>query len=141
MSIPPLLNGPIPAYNNPIPQPQFYQPSRFVISDITIGITTLVTTSVAYNYVIGQQVRLFIPEGYGCRELSGQQAYVISLPTTTQMELALNSQFATPFVAANLNQSPQIMAIGDINSGQINSNGLNNTLTFIPGSFQDISPL
>ena len=45
--------GPTPAYNNPPIEPQFYQPSRFVISAISNGNPTTVTTSEENNYVVG----------------------------------------------------------------------------------------
>jgi hypothetical protein len=64
---PPLIFGPIAPQNNPPINPQFYQPSIFDIASITNGETTLVTTTVAQNYVIGQLVRLLIPQIYGAR--------------------------------------------------------------------------
>jgi len=36
---------------------------------------------------------------------------------------------------------PQIIAIGDNNSGSINSNGRTNLGTTIPGAFRNISPV
>ncbi len=139
-SAPPLLNGPIPPYNNPNIEPQNFEPSRFVISDITLGSTTLVMTSVNHNYVIGNLCRLIIPKGYGCTQLNETQGYVLSIPSSTQVELLLNSSGGNAFISASLRQQPQILAIGDINQGVTNSNGRKSTGTFIPGSFINISP-
>lgn len=212
-----VISYPIPPYSNPPIQPQYYQPSRFVISAITLGVTTYVTTSVAHNYVIGQEVRLLIPKGFGTVQISGLTAIVISIPSTTQIQLdidstRMNAFIAVPFVAnitaitqaspavltvnnnfltggnvliegvvgmtqlngniytivssfpttltlqinstafsayvsggtATLfpkpNAVPQIIAIGDINTGPTNTSGRTNNITYIPGSFIDISP-
>ncbi len=139
-SQPPLLNGPIPPYNNVPIEPQNYEPSRFVISALSLGITTLVTTSVDHNYVIGNLCRLIIPKGYGCIQLNETQGYVARIPSSTQVELLLNSSGGDPFIAASLRQQPQILAIGDINQGVTNSNGRRSIGTAIPGSFINISP-
>ncbi len=139
-SQPPLLNGPIPPYNNLPIEAQNYEPSRFVISALSLGITTLITTSVNHNYVIGNLCRLIIPKGYGCTQLNETQGYVASIPNSNQVELLLNSSGGDPFFAASLRQQPQILGIGDINQGVTNSNGRRSTGTAIPGSFINISP-
>lgn len=134
------INGPIPPYNNPPIEPQFYQPSQFFIESITLGPTTIVTTTVNNNYVIGQLVRLLIPSGFGAVQFNGQQAYVISLPAANQVELNIFSVYYDALVSSTGTTLPQILAIGDINSGQTNANGIMQSLTFIPGSFINISP-
>jgi len=132
--------GPVAPYSNPPINPQYYKPSRFVISDISIGLTTLVTTSIKHNYSIGSEIRLLIPPGYGCRQLNERKGYVVEIPSDTQIVLDINSQFIDPFVAASLSQSPQTLAVGDINSGIISHSGRVNPVTNIPGSFINISP-
>lgn len=140
MSMPPLLNGPQALYNNVPIEPQFYEPSRFVISGVSLGPTTIVTTTEDNNYVIGQLCRLIIPNGYGCTQLNEVQGYVLSIPSSNQVELIINSSGGNPFVSASLRQEPQILAIGDVNNGTTNATGRKNTGIFIPGSFRDISP-
>lgn len=132
--------GPIPAYSNPPINPQFYEPSRFVISNITLGSTTTITTSVNHNYVVGQTIRLIIPFGYGCYQLNEVPGNVLSIPSPNQLIVDINSNNADAFKSLSLNQQPQIVAIGDVNSGTINSSGRFVLGTFIPGSFIDISP-
>lgn len=144
--------GPIAPENNPPITPQYYEPSRFVISAISLGTTTLVTTSVNHNYVIGQSIRLLIPgvmlvngvikgTGYGSTQLSGQTGNVISIPNPNQVVVGINSTNSNAFDPSGTNTTqPQILAIGDVNSGQINSSGIINTGTFISGSFINISP-
>lgn len=133
--------GPIAPENNPPIHPEYYRPSLFYISAISTGPTTTITTSVNHNYVIGQLVRLLIPERYGSRQLNEQQAYVISIPSANQVTLDLYSVGVTAFVASPMfgPTRPQIVAVGDINTGQINL-GRSGNLTYIPGSFINISP-
>lgn len=136
--------GPIPPYTNVPIEAQFYQPSRFVISDITLGNTTLVTTTEDVNYVVGQLVRLLIPNACGTYELNEKQGYVLSIPSTNQVEIDINSKFFTLFFNAPTSQTnisyPQIIAIGDISSGAMNSSGSMNLSNTIPGAFINISP-
>ena len=142
-----VISYPIPAYSNPPINSQFYKPKVFVISGIAVGVTTIVTTTLDMDYVIGQLVRLTIPSKYGSRALNEQLGYVISVPTTNSVEIDLDSNGVDPFIASptfipfESHTLPQIMAIGDINTGAINANGRINIGTFIPGSFLDISPL
>lgn len=208
---------PIPLYANVPIHAEYYEPRRFVITAIDLGQTTTVTTSEDHDYVVGQQVRLLIPVDFGSYQLNSKQGIVRSIPTSTQVEVEINSYntnafVATPYTATitgatqatnavltatnsfrvgnfvtitgvsgmtqlndntyqilqgttttitlNVNSTlfspytsggvatisfhqttePQIIAIGDINSGAINSSGRVNTGTFIPGSFIDVSP-
>lgn len=132
--------GPTPPYNNPPIQPQNFLPSRFVISAITLGVTTLVTTAINNNYVLGQLCRLLIPEGFGSIQLNEQTGYVVSIPAANQVELTINSTNADVFVNAGLSTRPQIIPVGDINTGIISSTGRNIPTTYIPGSFINIKP-
>ena len=134
--------GPIAPESNPPINPQYYQPSVFYISAITLGNTTTVTTSVNHNYVIGQLFRLLIPPTYGSVQLNQQQGYVIGIPAADQVVVNINSTKANAFVAvpAYGPTPPQIVAIGDQNSGQISSTGNVQINTYIPGSFINISP-
>jgi hypothetical protein len=135
--------GPTPPENNPPINPQYFQPSLFFIEAIALGQTTLVTTSVNHNYVIGQNVRLLIPPTYGCVGLNNKQGVVISIPGANQFVIDLFSLGNTPFIPSPAYGPtlPQVIPIGDFNNGQINSDGRNNNLTFISGSFINISPL
>ncbi len=137
-----VVSYPIPLYANVPIHAEYYQPSRFVISAITLGYTTIITTSVAHNYVIGQQVRLIIPNNFGSYQLNEKQGYVLSIPSTTQVEISINSNANVDafILATNLINVAQILAIGDVNMGATNTNGLTNNITFISGSFIDISP-
>ena len=139
----PISIGPVPPYTNVQINAQYYIPSRFVISNITLGMTTIVTTTANTNYSIGQVVRLIIPTSWGCGKLNGAEGLVLSFPMPNQVELNINSsQNVDAFNSASiLTTQPQILAIGDINSGNINTTGRINLNNTIPGSFTNISPL
>ena len=142
-----VLSYPIPLYANLPIEPQFYQPNYFIISAISTGTYTTITTTANMNYVIGQQVRLLLPVKYGATQLNNQQGYVISIPSANQVVVTINSNSIDPFIASptfipgDSTQLPQILAIGDINLGLTNASGNLNTGTFVPGSFINISPL
>lgn len=143
-----VISYPIPAYANVPIEAQFYQPSRFVISGVTLGQTTTVTTTANMNYVIGQQARLIIPPSFGCIQLNESQGYVLSIPAPNQVVLSIDSsKNVDPYIASTATTVAQILAIGDINSGVISSTGRSiptvagNTGTQVPGSFINISPL
>ncbi len=205
--------GPIAPESNPPINPQYYEPRRWVISALTRGQTTMVTTTADLDFVVGQEVRLIIPPQNGSRQLNEQKGFVLSLPTSNQCVVGINSaQNVDPFISSfatitgatqanpcvltanngfavldrvaisdvegmtqlngnvytitaatptsitiNVNSTaftaysaggvatlattlPQILPIGDVNTGQINSTGRSNVGTFIPGSFINISP-
>lgn len=141
-----VISYPTPPYSNPPIQPQFYIPQVFVISNIATGEFTIVTTSVDHDYVIGQWVRLLIPSKYGSRLLNEKQAMVVFIPSSTQVTLDIDSNGSDPYIPSptylpfQSKTLPQIVAIGDQNSGAINSHGRSPTQTFIDGSFLNISP-
>lgn len=141
------VSGPIAPQSNPPIEPEFYQPSQFEISAITLGTTTTVTTiqspfGVDNNYVVGQLVRFLIPPTFGTRQLNGQVGYVIALPGSNQVTVDIdtsrnyNAFIASPAYAPT---PAQIIAVGDINTGQINTSGRTGNLTYVPGSFINIS--
>ena len=94
-------------------------------SYIGLGPTTTVTTSIPHNYVIGQLVRLLIQPTYGSYQLNEQTGYVIAIPCNPSNISNMDSKDSNPFIP---NPSygptlPQILAIGDKNSGVISTTG------------------
>jgi hypothetical protein len=137
---PPLIFGPIAPESNPPIHPEYYLPKVFFISAISLGLTTIITTSVDNDYVIGQEVRLLIPESYGAFQLNGQTGFVISVPAPNQINVSIDSTKSNAFVIGSTTTKAQIVAIGDVNTGATNDDGRMYNFTFIPGSFIDISP-
>lgn len=143
-----VISFPIPPYSNVPINAEFYQPSQFFISGVTLGFNTIVTTTKAINYVIGQLVRLVIPPSFGCRQLNQSQGYVLSIPSPNQVVLSIDSsQNVDPFKSSSATTQPQILAIGDVNTGYASTTGRSiptingNTQIAIPGSFINISPV
>jgi len=147
MAFPYPIVGPIAPYTNVPIHANYYLPQRFFISAVTLGYTTTVTTTVDHDYVIGQLIRLIIPPTFGCRQLNEQQGYVLSIPAANQVVVNINSSVnVDAFTSSAATTQPQILAIGDINSGYTSSTGINipttngNTNINIPGSFINVSP-
>lgn len=134
-----VISYPIPPYQNLAIASQNFKPSRFVITAITLGQTTTVTTSVNHNYVVGQLCRLLIPSGYGAYQLNEQSGYVQSIPVSNQVILNIYSLNSDPFVNLGTGTPAQIVAVGDINTGLINSTGRSQSTTTILGTFSNIS--
>jgi hypothetical protein len=132
--------GPIAPYSNVPIEPQFYEPRRYEIDDISKGQTTTITTTEDHDFVIGQQVRINLPAVYGMYQINGKQAMVIDIPSDDEVVLNLDSTQFDSFIAANDNQVPQIIPIGEFNSGYISSTGRVVSEINIPGSFINISP-
>ncbi len=134
-----VLSAPIPPFQNLPIRSNFYNPSRFVISAITLGQTTIITATEDMDYVVGQLVRLIIPMPYGTLQLDGRQGYVISLPEDDQVEIDIDSSQMNAFISASAHQQPQILPIGDVNTGVINNNGPIAEGISIPGAFINVS--
>ncbi len=133
-------SGPVPPYNNVPIAPQNFLPSQFFIAGVTLGQTTTVTATQNMNYVIGQEVRLSIPNGSGCIQLNNTSGFVIDIPSLDSVTITINSSVnVNQFTSSTARTQPQIIAIGDISSGVINNNGRIPSGTFIPGSFINIS--
>lgn len=135
-----IVSYPTPLYTNPPINPQYYQPRKYDISNITRGQTTVVTTDGDNDYVVGQEVRLIIPPGFGIRQLNNRTGFVLSLPSSNQVELDIDSTAMDNFVDPGSIDSAQILAIGDINTGMINTIKTQVPAPYIPGSFINISP-
>lgn len=134
-----VISGPVAPFNNPPINPQYYQPRQYFIENVALGQTTTITTTVDHDYEIGQQIRLLIPNGYGCTQLNEVQGTVVSIPAADQVVTDIYSAKADSFISASLSNQPQIIAIGDYNSGNISTTG-RITNTNVIGSFINISP-
>lgn len=138
---PPLMTGPIAPESNPPINPQYYLPSVFFISTVTLGQSTTVTTTQNHNFVVTQLCRLLIPPYSGCRQLNEVTGYVMSIPAPNQVVLDINSsRNVDPFTSSIAPTQPQIVPVGDVNTGPSNTSR-SNQQTYISGSFINISPL
>lgn len=140
----------VPAENNPVINPQYFQPSKFAVSAISKGATTTITMTPSTirgittypNYVVGQLVRVVMSAKHGMRQMDNRQGYVLSLPSSTSVEVDIDSRFFDNFVANPSGETTpaQIVSVGDINSGVVNSSGRTSLGTYVLGSFINISP-
>jgi hypothetical protein len=139
----PFNSGPIPDYNNPPITPEYYSPNLSVLQTITPVNTfkTVIVTVFPNEFVVGQLVRFVLPPNVGMDSLNEQPAYITSIVDSQTFIVAADSTGQNPFdPSRNPRQTPFVIPVGDVNSGQINSSGRINNLLYIPGSFINISP-
>ena len=103
------------AYQNPT-----YQPAMRLITSITQGYPSLVTTSFDHNYQTGDIVRLFIPFGFGMVQADNLVGTItVTGPTTFAIDI--DTYNFDPFVPVPGPTvfpiaQPQVVPIGEINS-------------------------
>lgn len=119
--------------------PALYVPGTAFISALTLSSTTTVDTTAPHNFVVGQEVAFRIPSAWGTTQLNalpnniipGQPIYgfVTAVNSSTEVVVNINSSSYTAF---NSNQPfanfvgenfPQIIAVGDVNSGGVQYSG------------------
>ena len=115
--------------------PAIYFPGDIVVSGVTTGTTTTISTASQHNYVVGQEVGFRIPTVWGPYQLnelpnvrvpgSPIYGYVVSVTDSQHFVVNINS---TGFTAFNPNQTfasavgltfPQVVAAGDVNTGGV----------------------
>ena len=134
--------GPVAPENNPPIESQYFKPRTYSIANITLGLSTTVTTSTAHDYVVGQLVRLLVPQFYMTTELNNYQGWITSIPSSTEFVLDVQSTNFTSFKTdpSYAPTAAQVVAVGDVNTGSINSTGRTNLGLSPQGSFINISP-
>lgn len=113
--------------------PFLYLPEDNVISAITTGATTTVTTTMYHNFEVGQEIAFRIPNAWGTTQLNSLPnvtipgspiyGYVTSITDNWTFVCNINS---SAFTAFNVNQTvagtngrtfPQVLSVGDVNTG------------------------
>jgi hypothetical protein len=137
-----LSGSPAGAYVRKVLYPYLYEPGVNFISAITLsGTNVVVTTTANHNFVTGQEIAFRIPSAYGSTQLnslpnnsvpgSPVYYYVTSVASNTQFTCSALSAGFTAFatnqtVISMVGQSlPQVLAVGDLNSGGNTYNGGN----------------
>lgn len=131
-----LSGSPSGAYVKKVLYPFLYAPGVSMISAISTGTTTTITTTAPHNLVVGSEVAFHIPSAWGTTQLnelpnsqipgSPIYGYVISVGSSTQVTVNINSTGYTAFannptvaqVQAGLTP-PQMVAVGDVNTGGV----------------------
>jgi hypothetical protein len=135
-----LSGSPTGAFVKQILYPNLYAPGVSFIEAITTGATTTVVTTAPNNFVVGQQIAFRIPSAWGTSQLnslpnilipgSPNYGFVTSVTNSTTFVCNINS---TGYTAFNTNQTvasvlaggfnfPQVLAVGDANSGSLLTN-------------------
>jgi hypothetical protein len=149
-----LSGSPAGAYVRQVLYPYLYFPGVNVITAITTGATTTITTAANHNLVVGQQVSFYIPSQWGTVELTspnslGQQVtgFVTSVTNATTVVVGINT--ASGYTAFNSNPTvaqalagmsvPQMLSVGDNNTGAVTNSFLPSTInsSTIGGAFQN----
>lgn len=113
--------------------PYIYEPGVAYISSVTTGASTTIKTTANHNFVVGQQIAFRVPAAYGFTAFnalpnasipgSPVYYYVSAVTSNNEFVVSVNS---TGFAAFNSNQPvssvpglqmPQVIAVGDVNTG------------------------
>jgi hypothetical protein len=124
--------------------PFLYLPQDNVISALTLAATTTVATTMYHNLEVGQEVAFRIPPQWGTIQLNSLPntvipgspiyGYVVSVTDNWTFVVNINSSAYTAF---NTNPAtpnivgltyPQVVPVGDVNSGGIGLNTFQNAL-------------
>lgn len=130
-----LSGSPATAFMKKVLTPYLYAPGATYISNITLGATTTIDTTDAHNFVVGQEVAIRIPPAWGTIELnslpnvqipgSPMYGYVVAVTDYNTVVVNINSSSFTafnsnqPFLSYPGEQFPQIVAVGDVNTGGV----------------------
>ena len=140
----PFNSGPQAPERNPPINPEYYSPNFATLQAVSSinQFQTQITTTEPNEFVVGQLVRFVLADNTGMAVLNEQTAYITALVDNENFIIAFNVVGANPFFASrNVRQISFVIPVGDVTSGQINSSGRINNLTYMPGSFINISPL
>lgn len=135
--------------------PALYAPNLTYISGITLGASTVIALTMPGNFVVGQEVAFRVPSIWGTTQLNSLPNVIIPGSPIYGFVTAVSASLTTPTITVNINSSaftafnanqpfvnypnekwPQVVPVGDANSGsnQINFlspnlwNGFNNSL-------------
>lgn len=103
----------------PVNIPAAFYPRRRFISAVTAANPAVVTTTVAHQFTVGQQVRFVVPAGYGMVQLDGLTATVTAVAAstiTTDVDSSAFTAFAWPLTAAVPFTHAQVIPVGEDSS-------------------------
>lgn len=128
-----LSGSPAGAFVRQVLFPANYLPSQLVVSALSLGALTTVTTTTNHNLVVGQEIAFRVPFQWGTTQLnslpnnlvpgSPVYGYVTSVTSNTVFVCSFNSSGYTTFnsnptVAQTIGLTPaQVVPVGDVNSG------------------------
>jgi len=127
---------------SPFDTAQIYYPYLCNITSVTsTDFTTVITTAIDHQYVVGNQVTFQVPQQWGMRQLDRLKGYVLAVSSNT-LTVNINTSTFDPFVVPSqppFVQPAQVLAIGDANTGNTSPQsypfGIDPVLLIIPGSY------
>lgn len=98
---------------------KYYSPYRRWITGITAANPAVITVSVAHNYLVGDKIRIYVPNQFGMTQINGQLATITGVTAstiTTDINSAAYTAFAYPTsaVAAAGVSFPHIVPVGEV---------------------------
>lgn len=136
-----LSASPSGAFVKKVLNPFLYAPGYGVITAVTTGSTTAITTTAPHNLVVGQEVALRIPSQWGITQLNSLPnttipgspiyGYVTIVNSSTQVTVNINSSSYTAYTSNQTVASvpglsfPMIVPVGDVNTGGVAYSGGN----------------
>src|SRR5271154_629579 len=133
--------------------PFLYLPEDNFVSAITRGATTTIVTTMYHNFLVGQEVAFRIPTLWGTTQLNSLPnlvipgspiyGYVISVTDNWTFVVNINSSaytaFTNNFIMTNATLPgltyPQVLSVGDVNTGGEPIGIINNTTLYPPPIF------
>lgn len=123
--------------------PALYAPSVSFITGITTGATTVIALSMPGNYSVGQEVAFRVPSVWGTTQLNSLPNIFIPGSPVYGFVTAVSASLTTPTITVNINSTgytafvpnqpfasypgekfPQVVPVGDANSGSLQTNFL-----------------
>lgn len=140
--------------------PYLYFPGVAYVAAVTTGTTTTIDTTHAHNFKIGQEVAFRIPSNWGTTQLNSLPnvinpgspiyGYVVSVTDYNTFVVNIDSSSFTAFTTAvavsavNGLTFPQVVAVGDVNTGGIiisSGSALYPSPSYIPISTTEFSTI
>lgn len=99
--------------------PKYYSPYRRWITGITQANPAVITVSVAHNYLVGDKIRVIVPNQFGMTQINGLLATITAVTAstiTTDINSAAFTAFAYPIsaIAAAGVSFPHIVPVGEV---------------------------
>ena len=140
------MSGDFTRYNLGLFNSGTYSPIICPISDITQDQFPIVTTTIDHSFVVGNQVQFSIPQAWGMYQLDGLKAYVITVPSPTEIVVNVDTTTFDAFITPTspniyvVIEPAQVAGIGDFNTGTSSPGGVIANPNTIPGAYQNQPP-
>ncbi len=140
------MSGDFSRYNLGLFNSGTYSPIACPISDVTQEQYPIVTTTIDHSFVVGNRVQFSIPQAWGMYQLDGLKAYVITVPSSNEIVVNVDTSTFNVFVTPTppniyvVIEPAQVAGIGDINTGTSSSGGIPANPNTIPGAYQNQPP-